>query len=125
MSRLDSAGANAKRVGKTLLLALVVSAAGAAAGGFVPFVGGVGALLGIGVAHFAWGLLGGPRSRYVFAALAGTLAGGLVVFADYAVLALAGVGNNIVLVGAAVGGLLALLGRYLGLDLRAGLTREI
>ncbi len=120
-----STGSTGKRIARTLLLALVVSAVGAALGGFVPFVGGVGSLLGIGAAHFGWGLLGGPRSRYVFAALAGALAGGLVVFSDYAVLALAGVGNNIVLVGAAVGGLLALLGRYLGLDLRAGLTKDI
>jgi hypothetical protein len=120
-----STGARGKRIARGLALALAVSAAGAVLGGFIPFLGGVGALVGIGAAHFAWGLLGGPRSRYALAGVGGAALGALVTFTDYAVLALAGVGSRVVLVGAAGGALLALAGRYFGADLRAGFTKEL
>jgi len=125
MSRTAHLKHRAKRGLRALAVSLAITAAGAVGGGFIPFLGGVGALLGIAAGQFAWGLFGGPRTRYLHAAVSGAVVGALVTLTDYAVLALAGVGGNVVLVGALAGAGAAALGRYLGVDLRDGFTREL
>ena len=113
---------------RTFLLALVLSVVGLVAGGAVPVVGYLGRFLGVALAAFALAFLASGR-RYVEAGLAGALAAGLgfvlgtlnsalfPVVADYG-LQIAGVGTT-------AGLLAALLGHYLGRDLKAGLTREL
>jgi hypothetical protein len=113
---------------RAFLLALVLSVGGLVAGGAIPVVGYLGRFLGIALAAFALAFLAGGR-RYVEAGLAGALASGLgfvlgtlnsalfPVVADYG-LQIAGVGTT-------AGLLAALLGHYLGRDLKAGLTREL
>jgi len=113
---------------RVFLLALVLSTVGLVAGGAVPVVGYLGRFLGIALAAFVLAVFTSGR-RYVEAGLAGALAAGLgfvlgtldsalfPVVADYG-LQIAGVGTT-------AGLLAALLGHYLGRDLRAGLTKEI
>jgi hypothetical protein len=113
---------------RTFLLAVALSVVGLVAGGAVPVVGYLGRVLGVALAAFALAFLSSGR-RYVEAGLAGALAAGLgfvlgtlnsalfPVVADYG-LQIAGVGTT-------AGLLAALLGHYLGRDLRAGLTREL
>jgi hypothetical protein len=113
---------------RTFLLAIVLSVVGLVAGGAVPVVGYLGRFFGIALAAFTLAFLVSGR-RYVEAGLAGALAAGLgfvlgtlnsalfPVVADYG-LQIAGVGTT-------AGLLAALLGHYLGRDLRAGLTKEL
>jgi len=113
---------------RAFLLALVLSVAGLVAGGAVPVVGYLGRFLGIALAAFALAFLSGGR-RYVEVGLAGALASGLgfvlgtlnsalfPIVADYG-LQIAGVGTT-------AGLLAALLGHYLGRDLKAGVTKEL
>jgi len=113
---------------RVFLLALVCSVVGLVAGGAVPIVGSFGRFVGIAVAGFALAFLTSGR-RYVEAGLAGALTAGLgfvlgtlnsalfPVIADYG-LRIAGVGTT-------AGLIAALVGHYLGRDLRAGLTKEI
>lgn len=108
------------------VVAVVLLAGGVATllGGFVPVVGGLGGLVGVGVAAFWYGLAG--RRVYAEVATAGALAAGLAALLDYLVLALAaGLGTPIVVVGGAAGAGAGVLGHYLGRDLRDGLTREV
>lgn len=111
-----------------LALSFALALAGALLGGLIPFVGGVGRLLGLFGAAFALGLVGGRR-RYVETGVAGAATGAvgavlsavgtlfLPVVAEY--------GVGIVGLGAGAGLAVSLLGHYLGRDLRAGLTSEL
>lgn len=117
---------------RTFLLALVLSVVAVVAGGAVPIVGVLGRLAGLFVVAFAIGVVGSER-RYVEIGLAGALASGLgfVVgtltnaFFPFAVRLLSEYGVAIAGVGAGVGALAALVGHYVGRDLRDGLTREL
>jgi len=113
---------------RVFLLAIVLSVVGLVAGGAVPVVGYLGRFVGIALAGFVLAFAVSAR-RYVEAGLAGALAAGLgfvlgtlnsalfPVIADYGV-QVAGIGTT-------AGLLAALLGHYLGRDLRAGLTKEL
>jgi hypothetical protein len=133
-SRLPSIGG---RLGglfsvRTFLLALALSVVAVVAGGSIPLVGVVGRLLGLFVVAFAVGLLGSER-RYVEVGLAGAVASGAgfiastltSVFFPFAVDLLSEYGVVVAGVGAGVGTLAALVGHYVGRDLRDGLTREL
>ncbi|MEF8856946.1 MAG: hypothetical protein V5A16_05935 [Haloplanus sp.] len=113
---------------RVFLLAIVLSVVGLVAGGAVPVVGYLGRFVGLALAGFVLAFLVAGR-RYVEAGLAGALAAGLgfvlgtlnsalfPVIADYGV-RIAGIGTT-------AGLLAALLGHYLGRDLRAGLTKDL
>jgi hypothetical protein len=113
---------------RVFLLAVALSVVGLVAGGAVPVVGYLGRFLGVALAAFALAICCSGR-RYVEAGLAGALAAGLgfvlgtlnsalfPVVADYG-LQIAGVGTT-------AGLLAALLGHYLGRDLKAGLTKDL
>jgi hypothetical protein len=113
---------------RIFLLALVCSVGGLVAGGFVPLVGSFGRFVGIALAGFALAFLTSGR-RYVEAGVAGALTAGigfvlgtldsalLPVIADYG-LRIAGLGTT-------AGLIAALVGHYLGRDLRAGLTKDV
>jgi hypothetical protein len=107
------------------LLRTGVLAAGLFAGGFVPLLPGlIAGILGLVVAGFAIGLVESNRS-YLETGLAGLLVGGVAALLNHLVLTIAGIGAPIVMTGA-IGGLVgAVLGLYLGRDLKAGLTKEI
>lgn len=111
---------------KFFLLALVASAVGLAAGGFVvPFVSGLGGVVGVFIAAFALGLLASDR-RYLEVGAAGAALTALATLSDYLVLSVAGgFGLSVVAIGAVGGLVAALLGHYFGRDLRAGLTRSV
>jgi hypothetical protein len=102
------------------------------AGGAIPLVGFLGRLGGLFVVAFAVGLLGSGR-RYAEVGLAAAVASGLgfvagalsSTFVPFAVELLTQYGVAIAGVGAGVGALAALVGHYLGRDLRAGLTRDL
>jgi hypothetical protein len=117
---------------RTFLLALVLSVVAVVAGGAVPIVGVLGRLAGLFVVAFAIGVLGNER-HYLEVGLAGALASGLgfvvgtltSAFFPFAVRLLSEYGVAIAGVGAGVGALAALVGHYVGRDLRDGLTREL
>jgi MFS family permease len=114
---------------RTFLVALVLSVAAVVVGGFVPVVG---RLVGLFAVAFLIGIVGSER-RYVEVGLAGALASGLgfvastltSAFFPFAVRLLAEYGVAVAGVGAGVGALAALVGHYVGRDLRDGLTREL
>ncbi|WP_380677122.1 hypothetical protein [Salinigranum sp. GCM10025319] len=133
-SRLPSIGG---RLGglfsvRTFLLALALSVVAVVAGGSIPLLGVVGRLLGLFVVAFAVGLVGSER-HYVEVGLAGAIASGAgfivstltSVFFPFAVDLLSEYGVVVAGVGAGVGTLAALVGHYVGRDLRDGLTREL
>jgi hypothetical protein len=113
---------------RVFVLALALSVVGVVAGGAIPVVGVVGRFLGIAVAAFALAFLASGR-RYAEAGVAGAVAAGagfvlgaldatlLPVVADYGV-QIAGIGTT-------TGFAAALVGHYLGRDLRAGLSRDL
>ncbi|EMA04260.1 hypothetical protein [Haloferax denitrificans] len=117
---------------RAFLAALLLSVGGLLVGGAIPIVGFIGRFVGIAAAGFLIGLVGSKR-RYTEVVLAGAIAAGLAfvlstlfaVFAPFAVQLLADYGVAIAGVGAASGGLAALVGHYFGRDLRAGLTQEL
>jgi hypothetical protein len=117
---------------RTFLLALVLSVVAVVAGGAIPLVGFVGRLVGLFVVAFLVGVVSSER-RYLEVGLAGGLASGLgfVVgtltnaFFPFAVRLLTEYGVVIAGVGVGVGTLAALVGHYVGRDLRDGLTREL
>lgn len=117
---------------RTFLVALVLSVVAVVAGGAIPLVGFLGRLGGLFVVAFAVGLLGSGR-RYAEVGLAAAVASGLgfvagalsSTFVPFAVELLTQYGVAIAGVGAGVGALAALVGHYLGRDLRAGLTRDL
>ncbi|SEA08521.1 hypothetical protein SAMN04488065_1756 [Haloplanus vescus] len=113
---------------RVFFLALCLSVVGVVAGGAIPIVGILGRFLGIALAGFVLAFLASGR-RYAEAAAGGAVAAGfgfvlgslgavtLPVVADYGV-QIAGVGITTGLVA-------ALVGHYLGRDLRDGLTRDL
>lgn len=113
---------------RPFLLALALSTVGLVVGGSVPVVGVVGRFVGIAVAGFVLALVG-PTRRYAEAGLAGALVAGLGFVLSALVTPLfpvvAEYGVRIAGVGTTAGLVAALLGHYLGRDLRAGLTREL
>jgi len=117
---------------KTFLLSAVLIAVGVVGGGAIPVVGTLGSLGGLFVAAFGIGLVASER-RYLETALAG---GGIVGLSFAASLLTTGVlpvgirffreyGLAFGGVGVGLGVVVALLGHYLGRDLRDGLTQEI
>lgn len=92
-------------------------------GGALP-LGGLADLLGIAVATFVYGALSDAR-RYAEVGAAGALVGGGAALLDHLVLTLFGLGLPLVALGALGAVLAALLGHYLGSDLRHGLTRDL
>ncbi|WP_460560605.1 hypothetical protein [Halorubrum pallidum] len=137
----DSAASRAGRIGvsgrwfsaKAFAIALAVAAVATFVVGAVPLVGGaIGSVGGIFVAGFVLGAVLSSR-RYVEAGLAGAVAG-----AGTAVTSVLGVGflpigidylqqwgPSLLAIGGGLGLAVALLGHYLGRDLRAGLTADI
>jgi hypothetical protein len=109
---------------KAFVVALVASFAAVFLAGSVPVIGGLTGLLGLVAVAFAAGLVGGRR-RYAELAAAGAVAAGANVLLDNLVLSLAVVGLPLVAVGAAAGVAAAVVGHYLGRDLRAGATADL
>ncbi len=111
---------------RVFLLAVLLMFLGSAAAGLVPFVPAtVATLVGVFVGAFALGLGRGTRS-YLEVSVAG--AGTAVVAALTQFLLLSVVGNLGVPVAAAGAGAglgAAVVGHYLGRDLRDGLTRDL
>ena len=118
---------------KAFALALAVVAVATFLVGAIPLVGGaIGSVGGVFVAAFVFGAISSSR-RYVETGLAGALAG-----AGTAVTSVLGVGflpigldylgqwgPSLLAIGGGLGLAVALLGHYLGRDLRAGLTADI
>lgn len=110
--------------GRALVLSLVLVVVGILlVGGALP-LGTLGDLFGIVVAAFLYGVAAEAR-HYVETALAGAVAGGGSALLGNLVLSLLGAGIPMVALGAVAGALAALLGHYLGRDLRDGLTRDL
>jgi MFS family permease len=117
---------------RVFLVALLLSVVAVVAGGAVPLLGFLGRLVGLFAVGFLVGVVGSKR-RYTEVGLAGALASGLgfvlstltAAFFPFAVRLLAEYGVAIAGVGAGVGALAALVGHYVGRDLRDGLTREL
>jgi MFS family permease len=117
---------------RVFLVALLLSVVAVVAGGAIPLLGFVGRLGGLFAVAFGVGLVG-SRRHYVEVGLAGALASGLgfvastltSAFFPFAVRLLSEYGIAIAGVGAGVGALAALVGHYVGRDLRDGLTREL
>jgi hypothetical protein len=113
---------------RLFVLALALSVGGVLVGGAVPIVGIVGRLVGIAAAGAVLALVSAGR-RYAEVGLAGALAAGLgFVVAATNLLVLPGIadyGLRVAGVGTTAGLVAALLGHYLGRDLRAGLTRDL
>jgi hypothetical protein len=93
------------------------------AGAVVPSVVPLGGLLGVFAATFALGLAG--WRRYVEAGLAGGAVAGVALLLGHPVISMVGAGAPLTAFGAGTGAAVALLGHYLGRDLRAGLTRDL
>ena len=116
---------------RAFLLALVLAVVGLVAArsvpllGALPVVGDIAGYVGVGLAGFVVGAVTDGR-RYVEAALAGAFAAGLGVVASSLLLTVAtDIGPVLAAVGAAGGAAAALVGTYLGNDLRDGLTRPV
>lgn len=113
--------------GRGFVLAFLAAAAGLVAGSLVPLLPGAG-LLGVALGTFLLGAAG-SRRRYVECGLAGAVVAGLslVLTSTNLVLlaALRNLGPQLAVVGAGGGLIAALVGHYLGRDLRAGLTADL
>ena len=112
---------------RSFLLAFVAVIGGMVAGSAVPFIGSVTSILGVLAGAFLLGLLSGKR-RYFPVAVAGAVAAvaasatlGALTFAFIESLGLA----PSAAIGTTTGVLAAVVGHYLGRDLRAGLTRDV
>lgn len=110
---------------RTFGTALVASIVAAIGFGFViPFVDTLGALAGIFAVGLGFGLVG-ERRQYLEVGLAGAATAALGAVTEFLVVALAGRGDLVVLFGVGSGLLAALIGHYVGRDLRDGLTRKV
>lgn len=109
---------------RRFLLALALSVVGLiAAGIFVPLPGS--GLLGVFLATFLFGLVVEER-RYAEVAAAGGVTVGASFLLDFVVVAfLGGLGASLGLIGAALGGVVGVVGAYFGRDLRQGLTQDV
>lgn len=119
--------------GKAFALSLAAVAAGVFLGGAIPLIGGtVGSAGGVFLAAFLIGLALSAR-RYVEMGVAGAAAGALVAvtnvlnvgFLPIGVDYLQQWGLSLLAIGGGLGLVVALLGHYLGRDLRAGLTADV
>jgi len=111
--------------GRTFAIAMIAALVGFGGGSFFLPLGPIGGALGLAVVAFLFGLVS-PRRAYLEMGLASTLLGGAVgVLSNVTVAAATGRGVPIFAVGAVVGLLAALVGVYLGRDLRAGLTEKV
>jgi hypothetical protein len=107
---------------------LAVSLAGVTAGillvGWTLPLGIAGNFLGVALGAFVYGV-GSQRRHYAEVGLAGTVAGVVSVLLGNLVLSLVGAGLPMAVFGAVAGALAAVVGHYLGRDLRDGLTRDL
>jgi hypothetical protein len=110
---------------RAFLASLAVVAGGVLlAGVVVPSFVPLGGLLGVVLAGFALGLVG--WRRYVEVGLAGAAVSGVALLTQYLVFSVVGgLGVPLAAFGAGTGAVAAVLGHYLGRDLRAGLTRDV
>jgi len=106
----------------TALVASIVAAIGI--GFVIPFVDTLGALAGIFAVGLGFGLVG-ERRQYLEVGLAGGATAALGAVTEFLVVALAGRGDLVVLFGVGSGLLAAVIGHYVGRDLRDGLTRDV
>jgi hypothetical protein len=105
-------------------LSLVVCVAAFLAAGVVIPLGGVAGLVGVLAAGFLLGLLG--RGYYLELAVAGAGTAAVGSLLDQLLLAAAtDIAAPLTVIGGTAGLLAAVLGCYLGRDLRAGLTRSV
>ncbi|WEL21624.1 hypothetical protein [Halorhabdus sp. BNX81] len=110
---------------RTFGTALVASIVAAIGFGFaIPFVDTLGALVGIFAVGLGFGLVG-DRRQYLELGLAGAATAVLGAVMEFLVIALAGRSDLVVLFGVSSGLLAAVIGHYVGRDLRSGLTRDI
>jgi hypothetical protein len=109
---------------RTFAVALGLAAVGVFLGGYVPVVGAFGGLAGVFLVAFGFGLAS-ERRHYVETGLAGAAAAGVGTFLDFLLWSVLGVGLALVALGAGAGFAIALLGHYLGRDLRVGLTADL
>lgn len=111
---------------KFFLFALLAFGGALVAGNtVVPFVPVVGGLVGLLAVAFLLGLVV-DRRRYAEVGVAGAVSSAAVTFLGNIFLSVVGnVGVPLALVGAGGGLIAALVGYYLGRDLRTGLTREL
>lgn len=123
----DTGGLRGRVDGVFSLPAFAIQLLGALAGifvigGAVPF-GPLSGVFGILVALFGLGVVA-TDSRYVEAGVAGTLVGALTTVFTSITLSVVS-GGLLPVAGGLAGGAAALLGHYLGRDLRDGLTRDL
>ncbi|TKX79476.1 hypothetical protein [Halorubrum sp. SD626R] len=118
---------------KAFALSVVAVAVGVFVGGAIPLIGGtIGSAGGVFLAAFLIGLALSAR-RYVETGLAGGAAGALVAVTNVLGVGFLPIGIDylqqwglpLLAVGGGLGLAVALLGHYLGRDLRAGLTADI
>lgn len=109
------------------LVSLVLISVGLFLPSFVPFVSalpGVG-LIGAFLAAFALGAFSSEQ-QYLETGVAGAVAVGASIFSKFLFVSMvSNSGIQIAAVGAAVGGIVTVLGYYFGRDFRDGMTREI
>lgn len=118
--------------GKATLLAVVLTGIGMFLGGAIPLVGGIGRFVGLFLAAFLVGLVLSER-RYLETGLVGAGAATVTVLSGFlgaaflpvSLQVLQDYGVSFAVVAAAIGLVLALLGHYLGRDLRAGLSQDL
>lgn len=102
-------------------IAATLAAGMVGAGMVVPIAG---RLVGLFAASFLLGLVL-SRRYYLEVTAAGVVVGGVAALVNHAVLAIAGSVTAVATVGVTAGVLAALVGYYLGRDLRGGLTAEL
>ncbi|WP_280585249.1 hypothetical protein [Halorubrum sp. Boch-26] len=139
--RAATAGDDGGRIGasgrwfsaKAFALSLVAVAAGVFVGGAIPLIGGtIGSAGGVFLAAFLIGLALSSR-RYVETGLAGAGAGATVAVMNVLGVGFLPIGIDylqqwglpLLAVGGGLGLVVALLGHYLGRDLRAGVTADV
>lgn len=111
---------------RSFLFALVLTVAGTALVGAIPFLPqSVAALSGVFLGAFALGLLRGRRA-YLESAVAGAAVGLAAALSQFLfVSVVGGFGIPLAAVGGGAGLLVGVIGHYFGRDLRDGLTREL
>ncbi|MDR5672350.1 putative membrane protein [Halalkaliarchaeum sp. AArc-CO] len=118
--------------GKATLLAILLTGIGMFLGGAIPLIGGIGRFVGLFLAAFLVGLVLSER-RYLETGLVGAGAATVTVLSGFlggaflpvSLQVLQDYGVSFAIVAAAVGLVLAVVGHYLGRDLRDGLSRDL
>lgn len=106
------------------LLSLVVTLIGLFVGGFALPIGPLGSLAGLGISGFVLGLVANGR-RYLEVGAAGAIVSGVSALLGNLILSVAGLGVPLALFGASAGFGLAVVGFYIGRDLKNGVTKEL